>query len=325
MHHLPLIVAALAFAVTLLLAAAIALGGPRQMPAMASVADPFRSVDMSALPPLQRHAARDGSSLAYRRYPPGTGSRRGSVVLIHGSSARSDSMHPLASGLQQAGFEVFALDVRGHGGSGTKGRIGYIGQLEDDIADFVEQVKPARPRRLVGFSAGGGFVLRFAADERQGLFDAYLLMAPFLGQDASTYRPSSGGWVSVGLPRIIGVMALNAVGITAFNALPVTSFALRPEAQTQLTPTYSYALALNFRPRRLYREDMAKARQPLEVLVGQDDDQFIAERFADEFKAASRPVPVTIVPGVGHVGLTLSATGIQAAIGALGRLDGAAH
>ena len=303
-------------------AAAIAFGGPTAPPPMHSVDDPFRSVDFSDLPALRRYTARDGTALAYRHYRPraGQSENRGTVVLIHGSSARSDSVHPLAQGLAKAGFGVYAIDVRGHGESGHKGRIAYVGQLEDDLEDLVQIVKPAAPRCLAGFSAGGGFALRFAASARQGLFESYVLMAPFLSQDASTYRPASGGWASVGLPRILGLVALNAVGVTAFNDLPVTAYALRPEAQQFLTPSYSFALAMNFRPHQDYRADMAAARRPMAVVVGQDDDQFIADRFAPEFTAAGRPVPVTIVPATGHIGLTLSKAGIQATVDAITRL-----
>jgi len=46
--------------------------------------------------------------------------------------ARSTSMHSLAKDLSTAGYEAYALDIRGHGESGEKGRVAYVGQLEDD-------------------------------------------------------------------------------------------------------------------------------------------------------------------------------------------------
>lgn len=304
-------------------AAVIAFGGPVQLPPMQSVDDPFASVDFSGVAPLQRFSARDGTSLAYRSYGQTNERAKGSVVLVHGSSARSQSIHPMARDFARAGYVAYALDIRGHGLSGTNGRIDYIGQLEDDLEDFLKAARPAGRKSLIGFSAGGGFALRFAADPRRALFDYYLLLAPFMSQDASTYRPASGGWVSVGLPRIVALVALNRVGVSWFNDLPVTIFALTPAAQKLVTPSYSFALAMNFRPRPDYRADIAAARQPMEVLVGQNDDQFIPERFAAEFTAAGRNVPVSIVPGIGHIELTLSPAAIQAAIAAINRLNGA--
>ena len=303
-------------------AAAITFGGPAQLPPMQSVSDPFKSVDFSDLPPVQRYAARDGAQLAYRAYRPADGNSKGSVILVHGSSARSDSLHLLARGFAQAGYVAYGLDVRGHGESGEKGQIAHIGQLEDDLDDFQRASRPSGPKSLVGFSAGGGFALRFAADARRNLFDKYLLLSPFLSQDASTYRPASGGWASVGMPRILGLLLLNRIGISSFNHLPVTAYALRPEAQKLLTPRYSFALAMNFRPHNNYRADIAAATQPMEVLVGENDDQFYPERFAAEFAHAVKAVPVSIVPATGHIDLTLTPVAIQAAVTSIGRLNG---
>jgi pimeloyl-ACP methyl ester carboxylesterase len=303
-------------------AAAIAFGGPTQPVPMQSVSDPFTGVDFSDLPPIQRYPARDGTQLAYRTYRPADGAAKGSVVLVHGSSARSVSIHPLARGLAQAGYAAHALDVRGHGESGERGQVTYIGQLEDDLEDFVKATRPPGKKSLVGFSAGGGFVLRFAADPRRSMFDNYLLLSPFLSQDASTYRPNSGGWVSVGMPRVFGLVALNRLGISWFNYLPVTAFALAPEVQKLLTPRYSFALALNFRPHIDYRADIAAASQPMEVLVGEKDDQFHPERFSSEFSSAGRAVPVTVVPATGHIELTLKPEAVQAVVKSIGRLNG---
>ena len=303
------------------IAAAIAFGGPADLPPMRSVSDPFKSVDFSDLPPIRRFAARDGAQLAYRVYGPINDGGKGSVILVHGSSSRSDSMHLLARGFAQAGYVAYALDMRGHGESGEKGQIAYIGQLEDDLEDFLKASRPSGKRSLIGFSAGGGFALRFAAGARRGLFDNYLLLSPFLSQDASTYRPASGGWASVGIPRILGLVILNRIGISSFNHLPVTAYALTPEAWKFLTPRYSFSLAMNFRPHHNYRADIAAASQPMEVLVGQDDDQFYPERFAPEFSIAGRDVPVSIVPATGHMDLTLAPVAIQAAVTSIDRLN----
>lgn len=288
---------------------------------MASIGDPFRSVDWSDLPALGYFTARDGQSLAYRAYRPApAGARpRASVVLIHGSSARSDSVHPLARGLARAGYAVYAPDVRGHGASGSKGRIAYVGQLEDDLEDLLRSIELARPAALAGFSAGGGFALRFAGGARQRLFDRYLLLSPFLHQDAATYRPGSGGWVGLGVPRIVALGLLNRVGVTALNDLPVTAFAVSATERHILTPTYSYSLAANFRPHQDWQGDLRRAGQPLEVIDGTEDEVFRAERFEDVLRQAGRPTRVTLVPGVDHIGLTLQAAAIGAVVAVLER------
>jgi non-heme chloroperoxidase len=242
-------------------------------------------------------------------------------VLVHGSSASSSSMHVMAKGFAAAGYAAYALDIRGHGQSGAKGHIAYIGQLDDDMEDFVHAIKLAQPSTLVGFSSGGGFVLRFAGTARQKLFSNYLLLSPFISQDAATSRPSSGGWVTVGVPRIVAISFLDRFGVHAFNNLPVIKFALTEEAKGFLTPQYSFALAQNFRPERNYQANIRAVRQPLRVLVGQNDEAFYADKFASVFKTAGKDVPVTLLPGIDHISLTLDPAALQAAISAVESMD----
>jgi pimeloyl-ACP methyl ester carboxylesterase len=291
---------------------AIWLGGPRDIAALNSINAPFAKVDFSAVPKAQIYTARDGAALAYLHYPAGGSAqavRR--IVLVHGSSARAQSMHPLAQALVAQGFSVDALDMRGHGDSGPRGHIGYIGQLEDDVADFIKAVPHAGGNTLLGHSSGGGFVLRFAASPQQTLFDRYVLLAPYLRYDAPTAKPNNGGWVSVGIPRVVGLQLLNAIGITALNHLPVTRFALDDAAKKFLTPGYSFALGANFGPHSDYVQDIRNAKGRVDIVVGRDDELFDAQRFASVFADAGKAAKVTIVPGVNHMGITLDATAVK--------------
>jgi len=300
---------------------AIVFGGPGEPPPMSSISDPFKKVDFSDLPGLSHFTARDGAKLAFRAYPAMSDAIKGSVVLVHGSSATSSSMHAMAKGFAAAGYATYALDIRGHGGSGLKGHIAYIGQLEDDLEDFVRATKLAQPSTLIGFSSGGGFVLRFASSARQKLFANYLLLSPYISQDAPTSRPSSGGWVSVGVPRIIALAILDGFGVRAFNDLPVIRFAVTEENKGLLTPQYSFALAQNFQPERDYQASIRAITQPVRILVGQNDQLFYAEKFASVFQTAGKDVPVTILPGIDHIALTLDPVAIQAAITAVASMD----
>ncbi len=310
-----LLVFVVAVAAAAVLAAAVTWGGPGEIKPLASINDLFRTVDFRSVPPASHFTARDGSDLAWHRYVPNlskAGKAQRRVVLVHGSSARGQSMHVLAQALAAQGFAVAALDIRGHGDSGVRGQIGYVGQLEDDMEDFMQAVPHAGPQTLMGFSSGGGFVLRFAADKRQGLFDRYVLLSPFLHQSAPTNLPSNGDWVSVGLPRMVALSMFNSVGVTRWNHLPVLRFGLNAAARRILTPSYSYALATNFRPHDDYLNDIANAPGTVCMVAGQDDELFHADRFAEVFRRAGNPVPVTLVPGVNHMGLTLDAAAVRA-------------
>ena len=324
-HHMKRFLITILIVVAVLVAAlglAIALGGPdKVLPPMSSISDPFKNVDFSDLPELSYFTAREGAKLAFRAYPAAGGGIKGSVVLVHGSSATSSSMHLMAKGFAAAGYAAYALDVRGHGKSGSKGHIAYVGQLEDDTADFVHSTKLAQPSTLTGFSSGGGFVLRFAGSLRQDLFSNYLLLSPWISQDAATLRPGNGGWATVGVPRIIAIAVLNAFRVHAFDDLPVVRFALDERDKDLLTPQYSFALAQNFRPERDYQANIRAIRQTVRVLVGQNDDVSYADRFAAVFKTAGKDVPVIVLPGIDHISLTLDPVAVQAAIAAVESMD----
>jgi len=100
--------------------------------------------------------------------------------------------------------------------------------------------------------------------------------------------------------------------VQALNELPVTRFALAPDAPAWLTHAYGWALASNFRPQADYLANIRAVSQPMRVLAGSADEVFYAGRFAEVFKQAGKPVPVTLIDGVGHMGLTLSPVAVAA-------------
>src|SRR5260370_11091181 len=232
-------------------------------PELRSLAAARTNVDYSTLPAIERFQARDGTMLGFRHYPlsgPPTGR---AAIVIHGSSGSSGSpIHALSGALAARGVETWAIDIRGHGASGTRGDIGYVGQREDDLADVVAFIRKTAldlPLTLIGHSAGGGFALRVAGSPMQGLFVRTVLLAPYLGYDAPNNRPNSGGWVSADVPRILGLLALRKLGINCCEALLVLAFAVPPHSENILVPAYSGRLMRNFATRG-YRTDLAAAR-----------------------------------------------------------------
>lgn len=262
---------------------------------------------MSELPELSRFQARDGTELAFRHYPPLAREEAGDrvAVLVHGSSGGSRSMHTLAKAIAGRGVETFAVDMRGHGASGARGDIAYLGQLEDDLADLVGRIRSTRPTAavtLVGFSSGGGFALRVAASPVQQLFTRTVLLAPYLGNDAPTSRPNSGGWASPSVPRILGLVALRIAGITCCESLPVIAFAVPANSEKAQTGVYSFRLLVNFGVFRDYRKYLTAATRPLTVYVGSNDELM----FADKYAAAMQDFPnigVRVLDGPNHMGL----------------------
>jgi alpha-beta hydrolase superfamily lysophospholipase len=318
MRRLLIILAGIAVAVVAAFAGVIAFGTAAPPPPVASVDAGIAEISRTRpeLPPVRRFTARDGAALAYRVYPAAPDRV---VVLIHGSSGSSASVHGLAKALAAAGITVYAPDIRGHGESGPKGDIGYIGELEDDLADLLAVLGPAAGKRiLVGHSSGGGFVLRVAAGPIGERFDGYLLLSPFLGWDAPTSRPGTGGWAAPYIPRIVALLVLSRIGVHAFDGLPVIAFAVPPD--TLGTRTYSFRLWASFAPRRDWRADIRAIRRPAAVLVGADDELFYAGQYAPVFAALRPEVPVTVVPGTNHMQMVTAPAGWTAATEAAARL-----
>lgn len=288
------------------LAGVIAFGGPTPPPPLVSIRDAVLKRDRTDLPKPAFFPVRDQTTLAYRAYPAAAGPARGAAVLIHGSVGSGADMHEIAKALTMAGLDAYAPDLRGHGASGTRGDIAYIGQLEDDLADLLDELDrrgaPAR-RVLIGHSSGGGFALRVAALRLSTRFVGTILLAPYLGHDAPTASPRERGWANVGVPRLIGLAILNQLGVRALNGLPVVAFAVDPAAVPDVTPAYSFRLRMNFAPHRDWRRDIASTRGPLLVLVGARDELFQANLFAELFAAAPKG-RVELLANIDHMGIT---------------------
>jgi alpha-beta hydrolase superfamily lysophospholipase len=296
---------ALAGLAGLALVAAIATP-PVAPPELKSISAARGTVDMSTLPAIERFQARDGTWLGFRHYAPIGPATGRAAIVVHGSSGSSaNNIHALSWALAQRGVESYAVDIRGHGVSGTRGDIAYVGQLEDDLADFVAEIRktnPAVPLTLIGHSAGGGFALRVAGAKIQNLFVRTVLLAPLLGPRAPTNQPNSGGWASPDLPRIIALVALRRLGIDCCDSLPVVAFAVPPASARALVPAYTERLRSNFGPHLDFRADLAAAARPITIYCGANDELMVADKFAEAVRG-SASVNVKLIDGVDHMGI----------------------
>lgn len=292
---------------------AILIATPLQRPPeLTSISTTARAVDRSGMPGLDRFHARDGTELAYRHYPARAPADGQAAIVIHGSSGSSVAVHALAKGLAERGVETWAPDIRGHGGSGTRGDIAYPGQLEDDMSDFVGEIRkanPTAPLTLIGHSSGGGFALRVAGSPIQNLFVRTVLLAPYLGYDAPSSRKDAGGWASPDIPRFLGLSVLHRLGILCCESLPTIAFAVAPNSSAILASTYSYRLMRNFGSSRDYREDLSAAARPVALFAGAADELM----FPDKYREAIGPrASVTLVDGVNHMGIVSDPAAVSA-------------
>lgn len=276
----------------------------RQPLELASISASRKWIDFKTLPAVDRFQARDGTDLGYRHYSaqgPATG---GVAVLVHGSSGSSRSAtHALSMALAARGVETFAADIRGHGSSGSRGDIRYAGQLEDDLADLVGEIRktnPGSPLTLIGFSSGGGFALRMAGSPIQNLFTRAVLLAPYLGYNAPSTRSDSGGWASPDIPRFIALSVLRKIGVSWMESMPTIAFAVASDSAKILNASYSYRLMRDFAASHDYRQDLANASRPISIFVGAEDELMLAGKYQE---AVGNRATVQIIEGVDHMGL----------------------
>jgi non-heme chloroperoxidase len=303
--------------IVLAVAGVLAFDAPVPPKPMQSVETAFDHADFSDMPPPKKFTARDGTKLTYRLYP---GDPANTVVLIHGSSGNSASMHVLARALHQRGATIYSLSLRGHDHTGRSGDIDYVGQLDDDLADFMKTVPPEPKgghRTLLGFSSGGGFVLRVMGEPQGHLFDHFVLLAPTLPYDAPTIRPpragvQGGGWVTVAIPRFIVLTTLSHMGIHAFEGLRVLAFAVPPQMRDIQTAFYSFRMADNFGATTHYLDDLRRAPGPVSLLDGADDEIFLAHKFAPLLKPARPDLDVTLLSGLDHMDMIVAPAALKA-------------
>jgi pimeloyl-ACP methyl ester carboxylesterase len=296
-------------------AAVIAFDSPAAPPALAAgnSIPGIAQWNFAELPARQTVKARDGAPLNYRLYP---GRADRAVVLVHGSTGSGVEMLKAAQALQAAGATVYAISLRGHGGSGTQnGDVSYRGQLDDDLADLVKGLgldKPGVHRTLAGFSSGGGFVLRIAGGPQAGLFDDYLAISPYVGQDSPTNKPNSGGWAGVALPRIIALSLLDGFGLPWFQGLPAVHFATEAKADDNRTPVYSFRLMTSLQLGRDWRAVLARIGAPTRIVVGARDELFNADQFQPLMQAINPRIGVTVVPDQGHLAMIADPAAVTA-------------
>ncbi len=287
-----------------------------------AITKPFADIDTEALPDLLRYKARDGALLSFREY---RASGKDVAVLVHGSAGSSVDMHPLALALQRAGITALVPDLRGHGANRPHGDVAYVGQLEDDLADFLDREKPEFVNAkwtILGFSSGAAFALRFAATTSVGtLVDRYILVSPYLRYNAPSVRHAKPGsappqsWAAASVGRMIGLTILNRLGVTLWNGLPVLAFPV-PADIDETTRTYSWRMYKNFGADDNYLADIRRVVRPVQVFVGGSDELLDAQKLAHEFQSQRSDVPVSIIPGMRHSDMVTNPAAIRAIVAA---------
>lgn len=158
--------------------------------------------------------------------------------------------------------------------------------------------------------------MRVAGSKINQLFSHYVVTAPYLRFDAPTSRGTNGGgWTKPFIPRIIAIGILHRLGITAFDGLPVLAFALPEKAP--LTKAYSYRLFSNFRPDMDYLKDFRQSNAMVSLLVGKNDEIFIADQYAVALSPVEDKVRIEIVPDLKHMEVVSKPSALKRVVNAV--------
>jgi pimeloyl-ACP methyl ester carboxylesterase len=293
---------------------AVPISRPPELPSIRAGAV---AVDQSGLPSLSYFQARDGTPLAYRLYPAADGNTQKIAIVIHGSAGHSTGMNEIAKRLAADNFMAVAPDIRGHGASGTRGDIGYLGQLDNDLQDLLAELRREHHDAnfsLLGFSAGGGFALRVTAGKLASDFDRVVLLSPYLGYDAPSSRSAKGSaeWANADIPRIVALLMLRRLHLRCCEALPVIAFALRPGAERFVTTVYSFRLLANFGPPPDLHTAFRRLKMPATIIAGASDELMESDKYADIVGGVEPAIAVKILPGLGHMDMLHAPAAIDA-------------
>src|SRR5690606_24041711 len=124
------------------------------------------------------------------------------VILLHGWEGCADSQYMLSTGAlaYRLGYDVFRLNFRDHGRTHALNEgLFHSCRLEEVLRAVSEIVAMIRPRRtlLIGYSLGGNFALRVAAQapDRGLSLSRVIAICPVLRPHSTMRALETGLWV----------------------------------------------------------------------------------------------------------------------------------
>ncbi|MEM7112122.1 MAG: hypothetical protein AAF614_06795 [Chloroflexota bacterium] len=162
--------------------------------------------------------------------------------------------------------------------------------------------------------------MQFAQLSDAPAVDGYLLFAPHLGTDAPTLsqpNPETAdlavAYSQLHVPRLIGLIMLNQVGIQSLNHLDTLYFNLTDE----VTHTCSFSATANSAPQD-YAAALTAVSAPMLVVVGSNDEAFVADAYETAVSEYSSAGVVHIIDGENHNSILQSITAMTLIEGWLG-------
>ena len=140
-------------------------------------------------PGTAKQAAGDGTLLALHRWPVAPAGARAVVMVVHGASEHAARYDRFARFLNQNGYAVYAMDLRGHGSTRLRsgalldaGPDAWNHFVEDQkwLRDLIGREYPGKKVVFFGHSMGSGIAQDYLT-RYGGSVDAYILSGTFYG------------------------------------------------------------------------------------------------------------------------------------------------
>lgn len=253
-----------------------------------------RGSTMEAVSQAQVLDAGDGVRLTGQHARQGAGIHaRGLVVLIHGweGSHESAYLYSMACATYAAGYDVFRLNLRDHGGSHHLNREMFHSARIDEVIRAIAAIPRAdasQPLFVIGFSLGGNFALRVGLHgPAAGLHPALSLgICPSISPAATMHAIDRGPW----LFRRYFMDKWRKTVAAKQRAFPELDMAgLTDDSQGLLGITARFVAAHTpyaslddyFQAYTLSAEQLHDAASPLAIITAQDDPVVPFRDFAD--------------------------------------------
>ena len=182
-------------------------------------------------------AGADGTPLHLRHWAP-AGTPWATVLIVHGIGEHSGRYERTGRLMAEAGLDVHAFDLRGHGLSG--GRRVFVnrwGDYLDDLAVRIEAVRdPGIPFVLLGHSMGALIALTYACSDRPAP-DLLILSAPPLVAAVPAWQRTLAPVLSAVAPRFVLANPITGDQLARDPSVGVAYFAdplVQPRSTTRL-------------------------------------------------------------------------------------------
>jgi len=256
----------------------------------------MRTVDARAISTTSDAAAKDGTHLLVRHWA-AAGHPWASVLLVHGVGEHSGRYERTAGVFADAGIDVTAFDLRGHGGSGgRRGDVERWSDYLDDIGLMLERVRSAgsgRPVVLVGHSMGGLLCTEYVLSDRP-MPDLLVLSAPGLDDLLPRWQHALAGPAARLVPRLA---LKHAWGPEALSRDPEVGRLVQNDPGCPPRATVRLG-ALGFAAQKRVRANVRQLRLPTLVLHG-GDDRLVPLSASEAFEGLPR-VTRRVYPGLRH-------------------------